>query len=152
MPDLIDRVLLLGKIDAFAQLTTEQLSLLGLISQSESHASGGEIYAEGSAPTAMYLVVRGCVLLERDGVLIASASAGEDFGTWALFDPEPRLTAARAASDVLVLRIDRQNFDELVEEHPDLAHGIFRSLARRVRTLAGMIEAGDGRTSRDNWV
>jgi hypothetical protein len=34
-PDLIDRVLLLGRVDAFALLSSEQLSLLGLIAECE---------------------------------------------------------------------------------------------------------------------
>jgi CRP-like cAMP-binding protein len=76
------------------------------------------------------------VALEREGAPIAAVAAGEDFGTWALFDPAPRLTAARAATDVVLLAIDRQSFEGLVEDHPDLGHGILRALARRVRALA----------------
>lgn len=151
MPDLIDRVLLLSRIDVFAHLTTEQLSLLGLIAERESHPAGAVLYDEGAPPAAMYLVVRGTVALERAGTLIASVEAGQDFGTWALFDPEPRLTSARAATPATLLRIDRQSFEELVEDHPDLAHGLFRSLARRVRTLARMIEERDERTSREHY-
>jgi CRP-like cAMP-binding protein len=117
----------------------------------EDHRLDAVIYPEGAPPNAMYLVVRGRVALERAGALIAAVTEGQDFGTWALFDPEPRLTAARAASDVRLLRIDRRRFDELVEDYPDLAHGIFRSLARRVRTLAGMIEGAHERTEREEW-
>jgi CRP/FNR family cyclic AMP-dependent transcriptional regulator len=152
MSELIERVLLLGRVEAFAGLTTEQLSLLGLVAQRDECVAGAVIYAAGAPPGAMYLVQKGRVLLERDGALIGEARAGEDFGTWALFDPEPRVTSARAATDTTLLRIDRQRFEELVEEHPDLAHGILRSLARRVRTLTGMIEAGNGGPRRDGRI
>ena len=150
--DLIDRVLMLGKVDAFGQLSTEQLSLVSLIAEGEDHEAGAQIYIEGSPPGAMFLVTHGSVALERQGELIATVSAGEEFGTWALFDPQPRLTTARATTDVALLRIERRAFEDLVEDHPEVAHGIFRSLARRVRTLAKLIEAPNERTSRENWM
>lgn len=140
MADLIHRVLLLGRVEVFADLTSEQLSLLGLVAHAERHAPGTVVYEAGDAPRAMYLVIDGVVVLEHDGVVIAEATAGEDFGTWALFDPQPRMTSARARTAVELLRIDRRAFEDLVEDRPDLAHGMLRSLARRIRTMTRIIE------------
>jgi CRP-like cAMP-binding protein len=147
MADLIHRVLLLGRVEAFADLSSEQLSLLGLLARPERHEMGAAIYEAGDAPRAMYLVTDGLVVLERDGSVIAEVRPGEDFGTWALFDPQPRLTAARAKSAVELLRIDRRGFEDLVEDRPDLAHGMLRSLARRIRTLTRIIEGDDDQRS-----
>ena len=147
MADLIHRVLMLGGVQAFAELSTEQLSLLGLLARPERQIAGTVLYNAGDAPLAMYLVLAGEVVLERDGAMIATVQAGEDFGTWALFDPQPRLTAARVLRDVELLRIELRGFEDLVEERPDLAHGMLRSLARRIRTLTRIIEGDDDQRS-----
>jgi CRP/FNR family cyclic AMP-dependent transcriptional regulator len=152
MTDVIDQVLLLSKVEAFSQLTTEQLSLLGLIAEALEPPPGSVIYDVGDPPNGMYLVVSGRVRLERDGVLVASLGAGEDFGTWALFDPQPRVTTAKTEAPTQLLRIDRQYFEDLVEDHPELAHGLFRSLARRVRTLTEIIETTETRRSLGPWL
>jgi CRP/FNR family transcriptional regulator len=136
--------MLLSHVETFSRLETEHLSLLAMAARRERFGPNASIFVEGAPSTAMHLVVDGHVTLERGGVPIAEIATGQDFGTWALFDPEPRLTTARATTDVTVLTIDREAFEQLVEENPDLTHGIFRALARRVRTLAEIVEASHG--------
>jgi CBS domain-containing protein len=151
-PDLIERVWILGALDVFARLTSEQLSRIALVARGEQHAAGALIYMAGAAPTAMFVVRRGRVCLEREGERVATVRAGGDFGTSALFDPEPRGTAARAESDAMVLRIDRRAFDELIDEYPDVARGIFRSLAQHVRVVAGATGPGAAAPRREPWL
>ncbi len=63
------------------------------------------------------------------------ATAGKAFGTWALIDQAPSVVDARATGPSRLLRITRDDFHDLVGDHPELAIGLLQGLARRVRTL-----------------
>ncbi len=58
------------------------------------------------------------------------------FGTWALFDDEPRVLAAEAIEDSRLLRIDRGEFNDLLSDDVRIAQGIIRTVARKLRELA----------------
>ena len=57
------------------------------------------------------------------------------FGTWALIDRAPSLVTAKATEPTRLLSIEREDFDDLLNENPELALGLLQGLARRVRTL-----------------
>ena len=73
--------------------------------------------------------------------LRATLGAGDALGTWALLEDEPRLMKAQAQEDCRLLRINRSDFDEALEEHPEIARTLIRSLLRKVRSLADTQEA-----------
>ena len=105
MTDLMDRVLMLARVDAFGQLATEQLALIASVCCVEDRSAGEMIYGAGDVATAMYVVRRGRVALQSGASVLAEVGAGQDFGTWALFDPEPRVTAAQAMATSRLLRL-----------------------------------------------
>lgn len=133
---VIEKVILLQDVDVFAEVPGEQLAVLASIALEERHLAGDVLYREGEAADALYLVLDGRVVLTQQGREITVAGAGEAFGTWALFDESPRLATAAAASDVTVLRIDREDFADILADHLPVAQGVLRTVARRLRGLA----------------
>ncbi len=75
--------------------------------------------------------------LRQGDRLITMAGRLTPFGTWALFDDEPRVMTATAAEDVRLLRIDREEFADLLSDEVRIAQGIIKTVARRLRELAG---------------
>ena len=61
------------------------------------------------------------------------------FGTWALLDEEPRVTTATATEETRLLRIDREDFVDLLADQVQIAQGIIRNVAHRMRALAGRV-------------
>jgi CRP-like cAMP-binding protein len=60
---------------------------------------------------------------------------GEFFGEIAVFDGERRSASAIADGPVRMLRLDRQDLFEVMEEHPAIAVAICQTLSRRIREL-----------------
>jgi CRP/FNR family transcriptional regulator len=89
---------------------------------------------EGEPTDALYVVVKGAVeLTGMGGTLLASD--GTAFGTWALIDHAPSVVEARVRDASRLLRITRDDFQDLVADHPELAIGMLQGLARRMRTI-----------------
>jgi ATP/ADP translocase len=136
---IVEKVIFLRGVDVFTAVPTEQLSVVAAVTE-ELHCLAGEpVYREGEAPDALYLVVEGAVRLHRGDEEIATAGAKEAFGTWALLDDEPRVTSATAAEDARLLRVDREDFAELLADHTEITQGVIKTLAGRVRGLLSRV-------------
>jgi CRP-like cAMP-binding protein len=85
----------------------------------------------------MYVVVKGRVRLHRDKQEILVAGEKEAFGTWALFDNEPRLMTATVLEDVQLLKIEQEAFFDLLADHIEITQSIFRALVVRIKRLIG---------------
>ncbi|MBD3222133.1 cyclic nucleotide-binding domain-containing protein [bacterium] len=132
----IEKAILLQRVEQFDTVDTEQLAAIAAIAEELEFAAGDAIYRAGDVGDAMYLVVDGEVSLRRGEQEIVRAAAGEAFGTWALFEVEARMVTAEAVDACRVLRIDREDFADLMAEDVVVAQGLLRSIARRLRELA----------------
>ena len=83
----------------------------------------------------MYVVVRGRVRLEKSGENVLVVNPGQSFGTWALFDNQPRVMTATAMEDVYLLKIRSDDFYDLLSEQQEITPVIFRAVIERVKTL-----------------
>lgn len=144
MRGIVEKVILLQNVGIFSKVSTQQLAHLAAIAEEMSLPGGGTIYKEQDPADAMYLVLEGEVQLHRDGKEVEVAKAEDAFGTWALFDDEPRVATATALKDVQLLRIDREDFIDLLSDHVQIAEGVLKVLARRLRGLLGRINVGSG--------
>ena len=61
---------------------------------------------------------------------IAMAHAKDTFGTWALFDTEPRVPTATIIEDCRLLRITREDFFDVLSDRLQITQGVLRTLAR----------------------
>lgn len=133
----IEKVLLLQNVDVFADVPTDQLAALAAIARELPVLAGDAIYREHDRPDALYLVLEGKVRLHHGDQVLARPGPGEAFGTWALFDDEPRVMSATADEDARLLRIDAGEFADLLADDVRIAQGVIRTVARRLRQLAG---------------
>ncbi|UPM49624.1 ATP-binding cassette domain-containing protein [Synechococcus sp. A10-1-5-1] len=86
---------------------------------------GEEVFREGDAPDAFYVVVAGTLeVLQNDlwgGIPIKQGlvEEGDFFGDAGLIDDQPRAVTVRARGDGLLLRLDRDRFLDLLDQDPD---------------------------------
>ena len=131
----IDKVLCLQSVDVFKHATTEMLAVIGSIAQEMTVDKGRVIFSEDDISDAMYVVVSGRVRLDKASREILIVSAGQSFGTWALFDIQPRLMTATSLEDVHLLKIHSEDFYDLLSDHDDITPAIFRAVIERVNRL-----------------
>ena len=132
----IEKVLLLQQVDIFAEVPTDQLAAMAAISREVSYLADDQMYREHDSPDALYLVLEGSVRLSQGDRTVSVAGPQVSFGTWALFDDEPRVLAATAIENTRLLRIDRGEFNDLLSDDVRIAQGIIRTVARKLRELA----------------
>ena len=132
--NLIETVFLLQRVDLLKDARGAHLALLAGIAEDVTVDRGAVLIREGEPTEALYVVTRGAVELRGVGGQL-SMGEGAAFGTWALIDGAPSPVEARAAEPTRLLRIRREEFHDLVGDHPELAIGLLQGLARRIRTL-----------------
>jgi CRP-like cAMP-binding protein len=131
----VEKVLFLKSIDLFSQIPGEELSQIALITDEVLFDAGDEIFREGDPGQTLYFILEGKVRIHSAGVADDLATLGERavFGEMALLDSEPRSASATAIADVVCLKIERDDFNEILTEKGEIAQGIIKVLTRRLR-------------------
>jgi len=135
MLTIIEKVIFLQNIDVFSEVTTEHLASLADIAEEVSFIKGDVIYKENDVSDALYLVLDGKVRLHRGEQVISTVGKMDAFGTWALFDEEPRVVTASVEEDARLLRVDRDEFIDLLADHVQIAQGVIKTVVKRLRGL-----------------
>lgn len=145
MLTVIEKVILLQAVDLFSEVPTEELAYLAAVATEVHFEANQVVYREEDGSDSMYLVLSGEVRLSRGDTEVTVAKDREAFGTWALFDDEPRLATATALQDTECLRIDRRDFFDVLADNVRVTQSILRTIARRLRAL-GRVVRGPGST------
>jgi CRP-like cAMP-binding protein len=112
----VEKVLLLKSIELFSPIPGEDLAHVALISVEEGRESGEVIFTEGEPSDALYLVLDGRVRLHRQQQVIAELGERQCFGEMAILDTAPRSETATAIEDASLLKITREDFQEILSE------------------------------------
>ena len=135
MLTVVEKVLFLQDVDIFAHTSTEDLAYIGAITVEIFFKKNADIYQEGQISDAMYLIIEGKVRLHKNKREVMTAGPKQVFGTWALFDDQPRIVTATTFEDTHLLRIDREEFYELLADHTKITQGVLKNLSTRLRSL-----------------
>ncbi|MFC2164371.1 Crp/Fnr family transcriptional regulator [Acidobacteriota bacterium] len=131
----IEKVLILQDIDIFEFTATEDLSHIAAITEEVEYEADSVIFQEEEISDSMYVVVEGKVKLTRDDQDVMTAENKDVFGTWALFDDEPRIVTATALENTQLLRIDKDEFVDLLADHVAITQSVLKTMAKRLRNL-----------------
>lgn len=135
MLTVIEKVIFLQNVEVFSDVSTENLAYLAAIAEEVSTVTDEIIYHENEPSNALYLVLEGQVRQHRNGQEITVNNPKEAFGAWALLDTAPRVSTATALSDCKLLRIDREDFFDLLADHTQITQDVFKSVVQRLRML-----------------
>ncbi|WP_317165805.1 cyclic nucleotide-binding domain-containing protein [Spirosoma arboris] len=128
-----DRVLLLSQTSLFSQTPENVLASITPIMKEEQHTAGETIFHKGDLGSGMYVIYTGEVVILDGETELARFGRGDFFGELALLDTESRSATAEAITDVRLLRIDQDDFFDLMEERGEVLRSIVRSLSGRIR-------------------
>lgn len=135
----IEKVIFLQDVDIFEYTSTEDLSHIAAITTEIEIMKNNVIYNEGDLSDSMYMIIDGTVSLRREGVEVMQGKVKDVFGTWALFDDEPRMVTATAVEDCRLLRILKEDFIELLGDHVGITQGVLKKIVKRLRSLVGTV-------------
>lgn len=130
-----EKVILLQDVDMFSSITTDNLAHLAQIAEELDVAQGTVLFREGDASDAMFIVIQGHVLLHQGDTEVLSAEEKSVFGTWALFDDQPRVVTATVVEDSSLLKIEKDDFYELLSDHIQITQSIIQAITARLRNL-----------------
>lgn len=129
----VEKVLFLKSVDLFSQIPGEDLAQIALITSEESRESGEDVVIEGEVGDALFIVLDGQVKVHRKEKAIAQLGPRECFGEMALLDASPRSATVTAATDVALLKISREDFQEIMADKHAISQGVIKVLIRRLR-------------------
>ena len=135
----IEKVLFLQDVDIFKYTQTEDLAHIATITEETKIKKDIVMFKEGDIPDAMYLLIEGKIRLEREGIEVMTAMPKDVFGTWALFDDEPRVVTAITLEDSKILTIEKEDFVDLLADHVQITQGVLKTMVKRLRGLMARI-------------
>lgn len=131
---LLEKATALRATTLFARMSPEELMTLAGLAEEENYDGGEVVFAEGHPADALYIVVQGTVLVQgSDGAASVKLLPGECFGEMSLLDEERRSATVLAESRSELLRIDRDDFLDILSIYPVVAQALLEVLARRLR-------------------
>jgi CRP/FNR family transcriptional regulator, cyclic AMP receptor protein len=133
MISTVEKVLFLKSIDLFSQIPGEDLVRVAQIAEEVDFEPKEAVMNEGEIGDSMYLIVDGRVQVYKGARLIVELGERECVGEMAILDSEPRSATVRASTQVSALKIEREDFYDLMTEKQEIAQGIIKVLTRRLR-------------------
>ena len=121
------------QVPLFADLDDAELARLADRFVERSFSEGETVVEEGATGTSVFVIVNGNASVSISGELKASLGPGVYFGEMAAMDDGTRSASIVAATDLDVCFLTPWEFRPFVEEHPEVAWKLLRSLARRLR-------------------
>ncbi len=131
----LDRAIRLQKVDLFSELETDELALVASIAAQIECQQGEVLFKENTPSNALYVVLSGRIEMSRGGQPMFTVGADETVGNWAFFDKQPSVSTATASETSWVLRIEAQDFFDLLADNTDMTPSMFQALFKRVRSL-----------------
>jgi 2-oxoglutarate dehydrogenase E1 component len=131
------------RVPLFRDLPPEAQAMVAAIAQDVDLAVGAPLFRAGDRGDALYVVESGELRVERGGKVVGLIRAGEVVGEMALADEGPRSADVFAHTPARLLKIPADAFELVLEQHPGVARGLVRVLARRLRDASARQEKVD---------
>ena len=132
-------MIFLKSVDIFEHATVEQLGRIAGLMEEVNFEAGETIYKEGEPGDAFYVILSGRVLLERNGSTIRELNEKEAFGTLEVLDFHPRVATAKAIDQLRALKLNGQEFHDLLSLDIEMVQAVFRTLCGLVRRLLNLV-------------
>jgi CRP-like cAMP-binding protein len=129
----IEKVIFLKSVDIFEHATIEHLGRIAGLMEEVHFEPGETIFKEGEPGDALYLLLSGRVFLDRNGNTFREIKEKETFGTLDVLDFRPRSATAKAVDHVRALKLNGQEFHDLLSLDIEMVEAVFRMLCGLVR-------------------
>ena len=129
----IEKVIFLKSLDIFKHATIEELGGVAALTEEVHFEPGETIFREGEPVDAIYLILKGRVAVEGNGKVVREVGEKQALGTVAALDRNPAIHTVKAIDAVYALKLNAQDFDDILSLDFELVRAIFRALCRMIR-------------------
>jgi len=136
---IIEKVIFLKSVDIFEHATIEQLGRIAGLTEEIHFEPGESIFKEGEPGDAFYLLLSGRVSIEKNGNIFREINEKEAFGTLEVLDFHPRAVTAKAVDQVRALKLNGQEFHDLLSVDIEMVEAVFRMLCGLVRRILTLV-------------
>ena len=136
---IIEKVIFLKSVDIFEHATVEQLGRIAELTEEVHFEPGETIFQEGELGDAFYLLLSGRVFIEKNGSTLRELKEKEAFGTLEVLDFHPRAVTAKAVDQVRALKLNGQEFHDLLSLDIEMVEAVFRMLCGLVRRILTLV-------------
>jgi CRP/FNR family transcriptional regulator, cyclic AMP receptor protein len=135
----------LQSVPLFTLLAERELALLSRDFVPREFAKGQIIFCQGDPGITLFVVMEGKIRIFRtsaagDETSINIFGTGDVFGEFAAIDQQPRSATAQAVPRSTLLEMTGERFLQHMRAMPDLALGMVKLLAGKLRWTAGFAE------------
>jgi len=136
----------LSEIALFAALSEAEIQLLAERAIERRFAPDEILFWEGEPCAGVFLIVQGSVKIFRTSpggreVMLAIETAPSTVAELPLFDGGSYPASVRAVEPVVSLFINKNDFQQVCRQCPDVALKVLAVVGRRLRHLVGLVEA-----------
>jgi CRP/FNR family transcriptional regulator, cyclic AMP receptor protein len=123
----------LARVPLFSGVREKELKKLGKRMQERSFSEGEVITTQGESGLGFFVIEDGNAAVSRNDEVVRNLGAGDFFGEVALIDEGKRSATVVATSDLRCRGMTAWEFKPFVEEHPDVAWALLKTLVGRLR-------------------
>lgn len=139
---------LFAQIDLFKALSQKEQDFILHRLQKQTYLQGEIIVREGDTGSSFYILLRGhlevLVLAQGENQKpqrIGELLPGQFFGELSLLTGAPRSATVRAVTDSELLRLEKEDLQELLENNPNLADSLATAVVARQSLLSQLKES-----------
>lgn len=131
----INLIQFLADIPFFSEVSNESLKHLCDNVAKETFIKNEVVFEKNTIGQAMYAILEGSVKVHDKSHIYDTLSVGDCFGEYALIDNETRSASVTALEKIKVLKIERDDFLDLLQQDSGFAQGILSVMIKRHREL-----------------
>ena len=129
----IEKVVFLKSVDIFSHATIEELGRVAALTEEVHFEPGETIFRKGEPTDAIYLILSGRVAIEGNGQIVRELTEKQAFGTVAALDRNPAVHTVKAIDAVYALKLNAQDFDDILSVDFELVRAVFHALCQIIR-------------------
>ena len=134
---------ILSNVPIFASLDEKSRTEVARLFTCCDYKAGEILFRQGDPAGAMYLIIDGEVVMSmasRAGqeIVLATMRRGDFFGELAMLDGSPRSATANIMRHTKLLRLQSEDFTDLLGHQPKLAVAMLASIAARLRNTSAL--------------
>ncbi|HGJ66798.1 TPA: cyclic nucleotide-binding domain-containing protein [bacterium] len=127
------KTIFLKGIELFRDGTDDDLKMVASICNEAHFSDDEDIFIEGDDGDAVYLIVNGQVKIHTLEKQIAIRKDNEFFGEMAIIDDRPRSASATSIGNSILLKIDRDDFFNVLQSNTRFLRNLLKALVSRLR-------------------
>jgi CRP-like cAMP-binding protein len=136
----------LSAIALFADFSETEVAALAQRAVEKRFTPGDMLFWEGEPCQGVYLIAQGSVKIFRTSaagreVMLAIEAAPSSVAELPLFDGGPYPASVRALEPTVTLFINKNDFQQVCRQYPDVGLKVLAVVGRRLRHLVGLVEA-----------